>query len=492
MATWFDESRLDNERAIGAADLRPAHCWPSPARGSAARWARPRRLIEEAVSAALAGPAPCGDRRRTPTPACCGRCWSRGARCRSSRGPAPPCPAGPASLDLVVVLAPRAPTPGRRPRSPRPYAAAARWWSRARPDRWSPSTRPAGGARSCRPRRRDQLATAVAMLTFLDRVSLGPAADPEQVANALDEVATSLLAAPRHRGQPRQGAGDRAWPTPTRWCGAARCSPPAPRRRGRRVHPPGQRPRGPRRGTPSTCCRSWRRPAARRLRRPVRGGGRRARPVLLVLDDGAEDRRRTRAARSTRAAADRARRPGGERDDRGSERGGPAASLLLSGTAHQRVPPAWASPRTERSGTDHRGQRPLHPCRRPVTVASKPRTRDPWFDNAKMALVTLVVRRALHHRCCPSTGLNDALSTTSSTPGTCRRSSWSPATCPAPSSGSAAGCGAGPHRRRALRHLRVRPRAVPDLRRRRASWRTCSPIRTGRCGTSPPSSSGAC
>jgi len=44
----------------------------------------------------------------------------------------------------------------------------------------------------------------------------------------------------------------------------------------------------------------------------------------------------------------------------------------------------------------------------PSTAASKPRTRDPWFDNAKMALVTLVV---VGHTIplLPSTGLNDHL-----------------------------------------------------------------------------------
>ena len=38
---------------------------------------------------------------------------------------------------------------------------------------------------------RDQLATAMVMLTYLDQVQLGPAADAEQVATALDDVAIS-------------------------------------------------------------------------------------------------------------------------------------------------------------------------------------------------------------------------------------------------------------------------------------------------------------
>ncbi|WP_341928181.1 SIS domain-containing protein, partial [Nocardioides psychrotolerans] len=38
---------------------------------------------------------------------------------------------------------------------------------------------------------RDQLATAVVMLSYLDQVALGPSAEPEAVAQALDDVATS-------------------------------------------------------------------------------------------------------------------------------------------------------------------------------------------------------------------------------------------------------------------------------------------------------------
>src|SRR3712207_4765848 len=38
---------------------------------------------------------------------------------------------------------------------------------------------------------RDQLATAVVMLQFLSRIDLGPEADPEEVANALDDVAVA-------------------------------------------------------------------------------------------------------------------------------------------------------------------------------------------------------------------------------------------------------------------------------------------------------------
>jgi Bacterial phospho-glucose isomerase C-terminal SIS domain len=43
---------------------------------------------------------------------------------------------------------------------------------------------------------RDQLATAVVMLTYLDRVQLGPATDAEEVATALDDVA---IASSPHR-----------------------------------------------------------------------------------------------------------------------------------------------------------------------------------------------------------------------------------------------------------------------------------------------------
>jgi hypothetical protein len=103
--------------------------------------------------------------------------------------PGPALPGWAGSLDLVVVLAPDGADTGtasavaeavRRgcqvvvacPPSSRVAEHAAGRWSTVLPTVT-----------------RDQLATAVVMLEFLDRVSLGPRADADQVAEALDAVA---------------------------------------------------------------------------------------------------------------------------------------------------------------------------------------------------------------------------------------------------------------------------------------------------------------
>ena len=104
--------------------------------------------------------------------------------------PAPALPGWAGSLDLVVVLAPDGADTGaasavaeavRRgcqvvvacpPGSLVAEHAAGRWTH-------DPADR----------RRRDQLATAVVVLEYLDRVSLGPRADADEVAEALDDVA---------------------------------------------------------------------------------------------------------------------------------------------------------------------------------------------------------------------------------------------------------------------------------------------------------------
>ena len=57
---------------------------------------------------------------------------------------------------------------------------------------------------------RDQLATAVVVLEYLDQVGLGPRADHGDVADGPRRGGGRLLAPPRPRGQPGQDAGDRA------------------------------------------------------------------------------------------------------------------------------------------------------------------------------------------------------------------------------------------------------------------------------------------
>ena len=151
MATWFDESRLDDEGALAAGDLRLRTLAESGARvrreageaaaATAEAVARARELARpRAVIAAGPGLAAAARRARAVVPGAV-----RGlARTRR-------CPAGPAASTWSSCWPPTAPTPAPRRPSPRRSAAAARWSSPARRPRWSPSTRPAAGARSCRP-----------------------------------------------------------------------------------------------------------------------------------------------------------------------------------------------------------------------------------------------------------------------------------------------------------------------------------------------------
>ncbi|NPC95922.1 SIS domain-containing protein [Nocardioides sp. zg-DK7169] len=188
MATWFDESRLDDETALGAADLR--------LRTLAESGARVRREAGDAASAVAEAVARSAGQSRPRA------VIAAGPDSRLLRAvlepwcpvpfvawPGPALPGWAGSLDLVVVLCPEGSDSGSasavaeavrrgcqvvvatRPGSMVAEHAAGRW-STVLPTTTS-----------------DQLATAVVMLTYLDGVSLGPATDAEQVARALDEVA---------------------------------------------------------------------------------------------------------------------------------------------------------------------------------------------------------------------------------------------------------------------------------------------------------------
>lgn len=190
MPTWFDESRLDDAVALGSADLRLRTLAESGSRvrrevGAAAE------AIEQAVSRVLEQARPRAVIAAGPDSRLLRAVLEPWCPVPFVAWPSPALPGWAGSLDLVVVLAPEGSDSGtasavaeavRRgcqvvvacpPASLVAEHAAGRW-STILPTTTS-----------------DQLATAIAMLAFLDRASLGPAADPEQVATALDEVATS-------------------------------------------------------------------------------------------------------------------------------------------------------------------------------------------------------------------------------------------------------------------------------------------------------------
>src|SRR4051794_32064990 len=188
MVTWFDESRLDDEAVLARSDLR--------LRALAESGSRVRREMGEARPAIDEGVARARELSRPRA------VIAAGPDSRLLRAvlepwcpvpfvawPAAGLPGWAGSLDLVVVLSPAgvdleaasaAAEAVRRgcqvvvaapPGSPVAEHAAGRWSTVL------PTTT------------RDQLATAVVMLGYLERVSLGPQADAEQVAEALDAVA---------------------------------------------------------------------------------------------------------------------------------------------------------------------------------------------------------------------------------------------------------------------------------------------------------------
>ena len=151
MATWFDESRLDDEAALATADLR--------LRELAESGARVRREAVEAAAGIAAAVAAAGEppparhrrgRARLPAAARRARAVVPGAVRGLAR--ARRCPGWAGGLDLVVVLAPDGDRPGhggrrRRGRTPRLPGR------RRLPGRLAgrPRTPRAAGRRSCRP-----------------------------------------------------------------------------------------------------------------------------------------------------------------------------------------------------------------------------------------------------------------------------------------------------------------------------------------------------
>jgi hypothetical protein len=187
--TWFDESRLDDESALAAADLRLRTLAESGARvrreaGEAeavteeavnrAQDARPRAVIAAGPDSRLL--------RAVLEPWC---------PVPFVAWPSPGLPGWAGSLDLVVVLAPDGSDSGTASAVAEAVRRGCQVVVACQPGsmvaehaagRWSTILPTAT---------RDQLATAVVMLRFLDRIALGPSADPAEVADTLDAVATA-------------------------------------------------------------------------------------------------------------------------------------------------------------------------------------------------------------------------------------------------------------------------------------------------------------
>ncbi|KAA1421052.1 hypothetical protein F0U44_01620 [Nocardioides humilatus] len=185
--TWFDESRLDDEIALGSADLR--------LRTLAESGARIRREAGAAADAIAEAVGRASDARPRAVIAA-------GPDSRLLRAvlepwcpvpfvawPSAGLPGWAGSLDLVVVLAPDGSDTG----TASAVAEAARRGCQvvvACPPASMVAEHAAGRWSTILPTSMgDQLATAVVMLSFLHQVALGPTSDPDAVAEALDEVA---------------------------------------------------------------------------------------------------------------------------------------------------------------------------------------------------------------------------------------------------------------------------------------------------------------
>jgi len=188
MVTWFDESRLDDGDALEAGD--------GVLRSLAESGARVRRASGDAA-AATAEAVTRAEELARPRAVIAAGPDSRLLRAVLEpwcpvpfvAWPGPALPGWAGSLDLVVVLAPDGADTGtasavaeavRRGCQVVVACPPASLVAEHAAGRWStilPTTT------------RDQLATAVVVLEYLDRVSLGPRADAEQVAEALDAVA---------------------------------------------------------------------------------------------------------------------------------------------------------------------------------------------------------------------------------------------------------------------------------------------------------------
>ncbi|TIC87913.1 hypothetical protein E8D34_06350 [Nocardioides sp. GY 10113] len=185
--TWFDESRLDGETALASADLRLRYLAES---GS-----RVRREVSGAADAIAEAVARAADSR--PRAVIAGGPDSRLLRAVLEpfcpvpfvAWPNPSLPGWAGSLDLVVVLAPDGSDVG----AASAVAEAARRGCQvvvACPPDSRVAEHATGRWTTILPTStRDQLATAVTVLSFLHQVALGPVATPDAVAEALDEVA---------------------------------------------------------------------------------------------------------------------------------------------------------------------------------------------------------------------------------------------------------------------------------------------------------------
>ena len=184
----FDDSRLDDEAALVAADhiLRPLAEAGSRVRIEAGA---ATEAIEEALVQAAGEPRPRAVIAAGPDSRLLRAVLEPWCPVPFVAWPGPSLPGWAGGLDLVVVLAPEGSDVG----SASAVAEAVRRGCRvvvACPPKSLVADHAVGRDSTVLPTSSgDQLATAVVMLQFLDRLDLGPDSDPEAVAQSLDDVA---------------------------------------------------------------------------------------------------------------------------------------------------------------------------------------------------------------------------------------------------------------------------------------------------------------
>jgi hypothetical protein len=330
MSTYFDESRLDDEAALAAVDVR--------LRTLAESGARVRREAGDTREATEEAVAASGDARPRAVIAA-------GPDSRLLRAvlepwcpvpfvawPGPALPGWAGSLDLVVMLAPERSDPAAASAVAEAVRRGCQVVVACHPGsmvaehaqgRWTTILPTSTG---------DQLATAVVMLDYLHRVGLGPQSDADEVARALDDVA---LACSPHRdlavNPAKMLAIALADSTPLVWGGSVLAA-----RAARRVAEQLRRASG-RSALAGDAEHLLPVIEATRPRDvfddPFDGGGAgEPRPLLLVLDDGSEDPVCREQRGELRAAAAAVGVRVETLSSEGDSEVGRYASLLLQGT----------------------------------------------------------------------------------------------------------------------------------------------------------------
>lgn len=188
MALWFDESRLDDEQVLAQADfaLRPLAESGARVRLEAGESAA---ALAEAVARAHEQPAPRAVVAAGPDSRLLRAVLEPWCPVPFVAWPNPGLPGWAGGLDLVVVLAPEGGDAG----TASAVAEAVRRGAQvvvACPPHSIVAEHAAGRYTTILPTTSgDPLAAAVVVLAYLDQVGLGPRADHESVADALDQVA---------------------------------------------------------------------------------------------------------------------------------------------------------------------------------------------------------------------------------------------------------------------------------------------------------------